>query len=76
MHPSKAMLIDLQLAVRLNPLLNPNHVVNRSASKMLAVYPITNTGLARTMIETLSQSPRAYDAMMAGIKKLEAVGEL
>lgn len=76
MHPSQAMLIDLQLAVHLNPLLNPNHVVNRSAAKMLQHYPIAKEGLARAMIETLSQSPRAYDAMMAGIRKLEGVGEL
>lgn len=76
MHPSQLMLIDLQIAVHLNPPLNPNQVVNRSAAKMLALYQITNTGLARAMIETLSTSPRGYDALMAGVAKLERMGEL
>lgn len=73
---SLPVITDLQIAVHMNPLLNPTQVINRAASKMIELGVTLPPGLGNSMLLSLSASEKAWDALSAGIDKLKAQGML
>ena len=73
---SLPVIVDLQIAVQMNPLLNPTQVINRAASKMLELGVTLPPGLGNSMLISLSESDRAWEALSAGVEKLKAQGML
>ena len=73
---SLPVIVDLQIAVQMNPLLNPTQVINRAASKMLELGVTLPPGLGSSMLISLSKSDRAWEALSAGVEKLKAQGML
>ena len=71
---SLPVIIDLQIAIHLHPLTNPNHVINATASRMLEQGVTLPPGLGSSMLVSLSRSDRAWDALSAGIEKLKEQG--
>lgn len=71
---SLPVIVDMQIAVQMNPLQNPTKVINRTASKMLEHGVTLPPGLGSSMLISLAQSERAWEALSAGIEKLKAQG--
>ena len=69
------VIIDLYLAVLLNPLQNPNHVVSKSAQAMIN-NGVSLSGTGNLMLEGLAQSKMAYRGLIAGINDLKSKGVL
>ena len=69
------VIVDLHIAVLLNPLLNPHLVVSNAAKAMIR-NGVQLSGTGNLMLEGLAKSKMAYNGLMAGVRDLQSKGVL
>lgn len=69
MNEMQSLLIDLALAVHLNPVVTPNAAVSAAAARMVKTYTIVGEANSYT-IKALSESTMAWNGVQAGLRQL------
>ena len=67
------VIVDLYLAVLLNPLHNPDMIVSKAA-KVMIQNGVSLNGSGNIMLSGLAKSKMAYRGLKAGIDDLESEG--
>ena len=70
MNEMQTLLIDLAIAVHLNPVLTPHAAVSQAAARMVSTYTIRGDA-NRYTIKALSESTKAWDGVRAGLRTLD-----